>query len=47
MMHGLATLELTGNLDRSQIRELLEVTDIAAIARRTGALLAGTQDGTS
>lgn len=45
LMHGLATLELTGNLERSQIRELLGLTDISDIARRTGRLLNGSPDG--
>lgn len=45
MMHGLATLDLTGNLAHSQIRELLGVSDIADIARRAGALLGGSQGG--
>lgn len=39
LMHGLAALELTGNLERSGIRELLGVADLASMARRTGALL--------
>lgn len=47
MMHGLATLELTGNLAHSQIRELLGASDIADIARRTGGLLSGSQGGGS
>jgi hypothetical protein len=45
LMHGLATLELTGNLERSQIRQMLGVTDIAAIARRAGGLLGGSSGG--
>lgn len=47
MMHGLATLDLTGNLARSQIRELLGLSDIADIARRAGDLLGGSQDRSS
>ena len=45
LMHGLATLDLTGNLARSQIRGLLGLTDIADIARRAGSLLSGSQNG--
>ena len=45
VMHGLATLELTGSLERSRIRELLGLTDIAAIARRAGGLLGGSTGG--
>lgn len=45
LMHGLAALELTGNLERSRIRELLGVVDLASIARRTGALLSGSPSG--
>lgn len=45
LMHGLAALELTGNLERSRIRELLGVVDLASIARRTGALLTGSPGG--
>jgi len=45
LMHGLATLELTGNLERSQIRQMLGVTEIGAIARRAGGLLGGSSDG--
>lgn len=45
LMHGLATLDLTGNLERSQIRGLLGLTDIADIARRAGGLLTGSGDG--
>lgn len=41
LMHGLATLDLTGDLERSQIRQMLGVTDIAEIARRAGGLLGG------
>lgn len=44
LMHGLATLELTGNLERSQIRRLLGLTDIADIARRAGSLLGASSD---
>lgn len=47
MMHGLATLDLTGNLARSQIRELLGLSDIADIARCAGGLLGGSQGGSS
>lgn len=47
LMHGLATLELTGNLDRSRIRELLGLTNISDIARRTGGLLTGSRGGAS
>jgi AcrR family transcriptional regulator len=45
LMHGLATLELNGNLERSRIRELLALTDIADIARRAGSLLRGSTGG--
>lgn len=45
LMHGLATLDLTGNLERSRIRQLLGLADIADIARRAGVLLAGSRDG--
>lgn len=45
LMHGLATLELTGNLERSRIREMLGVADLASIARRTGLLLSGSSNG--
>ncbi|WP_420114873.1 TetR/AcrR family transcriptional regulator [Pseudactinotalea sp.] len=41
LMHGLAALDLTGNLERSRIREMLGVTDLAEIARRAGGLLGG------
>ncbi len=41
LMHGLATLELTGNLERSKIRGLLETDDVASIARRVGSMLYG------
>ena len=41
LMHGLATLELTGNLERSQIRALLGATDLASVARRAGSMLDG------
>lgn len=44
LMHGLATLELTGNLARSEIRELLDVSDLASIARRAGAMLYGSPE---
>lgn len=47
MMHGLAMLDLTGNLARSRIRELLGVADIADIARRAGGLLGGSHGGVS
>ena len=47
LMHGLATLELTGNLERSQIRGLLGVTDIGLIAQRTGSMLFGASGGTT
>lgn len=43
LMHGLATLELTGNLERSHIRELLDVHDLASIARRAGSMLYGSR----
>lgn len=45
LMHGLATLDLTGNLDRSRIRELLGLTNIDDIARRTGGFLTASQGG--
>lgn len=41
LMHGIATLELTGSLERSQIRQMLGVTDIADLARRAGERLSG------
>ena len=41
LMHGLAALELSGNLERSRIRTLLDVADLAAIARRAGSMLYG------
>lgn len=47
LMHGLATLELTGNLARSRIRELLDVDDLASIARRAGSMLYGSSGGTT
>ncbi|MGJ3507105.1 TetR/AcrR family transcriptional regulator [Enemella sp. A6] len=46
LMHGLATLELTGNLARSQIRGLLGLTDFSEIARRAGVLLTGAEEDT-
>lgn len=45
LMHGLATLELTGSLDRSRIRELVGVADLAEIARRVGGHLDGSREG--
>ena len=41
LMHGLAALELTGNLERSHIREMLDARDLASIARRAGSMLYG------
>jgi AcrR family transcriptional regulator len=41
LMHGLAALELTGNLERSRIREMLDARDLASIARRAGSMLYG------
>lgn len=45
LMHGLATLELSGSLERSKIREMLGLADLASIARRTGAMLVGSPSG--
>lgn len=47
LMHGLASLELTGNLERSGIRELLGAPDVASIARRAGSMLYGSEAGPS
>ena len=41
LVHGLATLALTGNLDRSGIRELVAGGDVLAITRRSAAMLHG------
>lgn len=45
LMHGLAELELTGNLARSQLRAQIDGGDIAAIARRAGTMLVGAASG--
>lgn len=41
LMHGLAVLELTGNLERSGIREMLDASDLSSIAHRAGSMLYG------
>jgi AcrR family transcriptional regulator len=41
LVHGIATLGLTGNLDASQLRGLFADADLAAITRRSAALLYG------
>jgi AcrR family transcriptional regulator len=45
LMHGLAALESTGNLERSGIRDLLAADGIASIARRAGSMLQGSSGG--
>jgi len=39
LVHGIATLALTGNLDRSGVRALLGDDDVVALTRRTTRLL--------
>jgi AcrR family transcriptional regulator len=39
LMHGVATLALSGSLDRSGIRELMDQASFESIARRSGAQL--------
>ena len=41
LVHGLATLVLTGNLDRAGVRALLPANDILGLARRTAGMLFG------
>jgi AcrR family transcriptional regulator len=41
LVHGIATLGLTGNLDASKLRDLFTNNDLAAITRRSAALLYG------
>ena len=41
LVHGIATLGLTGNLDASKLRELFDDTDLASITRRSAAMLYG------
>ena len=41
LMHGIATLALTGNLDSSGVRALLGEADLLEITRRSGRLLFG------
>ncbi|MFD6950972.1 TetR family transcriptional regulator [Nocardiopsis sp. TSRI0078] len=41
IVHGVATLALTGNLDRSGLRSLFEDGDLLAITRRSAGLLFG------
>jgi AcrR family transcriptional regulator len=41
LVHGIATLGLTGNLDASTLRALFVDDDLAAITRRSAALLYG------
>ena len=41
LVHGIATLGLTGNLDASKLRDLFENDDLAAITRRSAAMLYG------
>lgn len=50
LVHGIATLGLTGNLDASDLRPLIADGDLSGITRRSAALLYGsprpdTQDG--
>lgn len=44
IVHGLATLALTGNLDVSGVRELFGDTDLPTITRRSAGLLFGPSD---
>lgn len=41
LVHGLATLALSGNLDSAGVRELLAEQDLSAITRRAGGMLFG------
>ncbi len=41
LVHGIATLGLTGNLDASELRDMFADADLAAITRRSAALLYG------
>ncbi|MFE1102086.1 TetR/AcrR family transcriptional regulator [Nocardiopsis alba] len=41
IVHGIATLALTGNLDRSGARDLFEGADLSTITRRSAGLLFG------
>lgn len=41
LVHGIATLGLTGNLDASELRDMFGDTDLPAITRRSAALLHG------
>ncbi|WP_017571204.1 TetR/AcrR family transcriptional regulator [Nocardiopsis halotolerans] len=41
IVHGVATLALTGNLDRSGLRDLFRDTDLLSITRRSAGLLFG------
>jgi len=41
LVHGIATLSLTGNLDASKLRDLFADTDLASITRRSAAMLYG------
>ena len=41
LVHGLATLAMTGNLDTAGVRALLAEQDLSEIARRTGRMLFG------
>ncbi|MGX5359713.1 TetR/AcrR family transcriptional regulator [Kocuria sp. KH4] len=41
LVHGLATLALTGNLDRARIRDLVAGGDLSAITRRAAGMLYG------
>jgi AcrR family transcriptional regulator len=39
LVHGIATLALTGNLDKAELRSLVADGDVLAIARRSAAML--------
>ncbi|MEX5235833.1 TetR/AcrR family transcriptional regulator [Kocuria arenosa] len=41
LVHGLATLALTGNLDRARIRDLVAGGDLSSITRRAAGMLYG------
>jgi AcrR family transcriptional regulator len=45
LVHGVATLGLTGNLDASDLRELLGAGDLSDVTRRSAALLYGSPSG--
>jgi AcrR family transcriptional regulator len=45
LVHGVATLGLTGNLDASDLRALFADADLASITRRSAALLYGSSPG--